>query len=181
MKKNAALLLLCLVAVSAQGGEMFRWVDADGKVHYTDQPPPSDAKNVEEKNLGGSVIGTSEASYATRQAAKDFPVTLYITDNCGKACDSARELLSQRGVPYTAKNPQTSAADNEALIKLVGDAFVPSLVIGSSATKGFNKGIWDKELDSAGYPKTVPKKPAADKGKPATESNGPRHPWAGGR
>ena len=29
-----------LVPVSAMAGQMYKWTDADGKIHYSDQPPP---------------------------------------------------------------------------------------------------------------------------------------------
>jgi hypothetical protein len=187
MKKNAALLLLCFIAASAQAGELFRWVDAAGNVHYTDQPPPSDVKNVEQKKLSGSTIETSELPYATQQAVKNFPVTLYVTDDCGKLCESGRELLNQRGIPYTTKNPQTNPGDKEALKKLVSDSVVPVLVVGSSASRGFNKGTWDTELDSAGYPKSALKKPSAARPTgsaavpPVEKETSSPHPWSGGR
>lgn len=185
MKKYAALLLLCSIAASAQAGELFRWVDSAGNVHYTDQPPPPDIKNVEQKKLGGNTIDTSDLPYATQQAVKNFPVTLYATDDCGKLCESGRELLNRRGVPYTTKNPKSNPADMETLKKLVGDSVVPVLVVGSTTSKGFSKDAWDAELDSAGYPKSALKKPSAAKpagGTPPTEKDtSSPHPWAGGR
>lgn len=187
--KNAWLLALCLAAGWAQAGEMFRWVDADGKVHYTDQPPPAAAKKVEEKKLGGGPAADgAQLSYATREAMKKYPVTLYITD-CGEACNSAREHLSRRGVPFTAKNPQTSQADADALMKAVGALYVPVMVVGTVVSKGYEKGAWDAALDTAGYPQqgAVLKKPAQKADgqveKPAAppEPPAPAHPWAKGK
>ena len=41
--------LIAVIAVLTLGtdacGEMFKWVDKDGKTHYTDTPPPPDAKS----------------------------------------------------------------------------------------------------------------------------------------
>jgi len=71
--KFTMVLLCCALSGLAQAGELFRWVDADGKVHYTDQPPPASAKKVEEKKLSGSTIDTSEMPYALRQAIKKSP------------------------------------------------------------------------------------------------------------
>lgn len=182
----ALFLCCCIAAGLAHSAELYRWVDGDGKVHYTDQPPPPSAKNVEEKNLGsGSTIETSELPYATRQAVKKSPVTLYAND-CGEPCKQARDHLAQRGIPFTTKNPQTSPADAEALKKLVGAAFVPVLTVGGTVSKGYEKGAWDAALDAAGYPKSALLKkplptPAADaKDKPVTpEKPVPAHPWTG--
>ncbi len=179
------VIFLCLATAGlAQAGELFRWVDADGKVHYTDQPPPANAKKVEEKKLSGSTINTSELPYATQQAVKKSPVTLYASD-CGEPCTQARDHLTQRGIPFASKNPQTVLADAEALTKLVGAAFVPVLVVGSAVSKGYEKGAWDAALDAAGYPKSalLKKAPAsgAAKSEPSPAKSEPLHPWAGGR
>lgn len=180
--KFTLLLSLCLAAGLVQSAELFRWVDADGKVHYTDQPPPASAKKVEEKKLGGgSTIDTSELPYATRQAMKKSPVTLYAND-CGEPCKQARDHLTQRGIPFATKNPQTSPADAEVLTKLVGATYVPVLTVGDAVSKGYEKGAWDAALDAAGYPRNVLVKkplPAVDaKDKPAAKPE-PAHPWTG--
>lgn len=183
--KVILVLLCCTLAGLAQAGELFRWVDADGKVHYTDQPPPASAKQVEEKKLSNSTIETSQLPYATRQAVKKSPVTLYAND-CGEPCTQARNHLTQRGIPFTSKNPQTSPADAEALTKLVGAAYVPVLVVGSAISKGYEKGAWDSALDTAGYPKSAlvrkaPAKDGAAKTEPSPEKPVAQHPWAGSR
>ncbi len=187
--KFVMVLLCCALSSLAQAGELFRWVDADGKVHYTDQPPPAGAKKVEERKLSGSTIDASEMPYALRQAIKKSPVTLYAND-CGVPCTQARDHLTQRGIPFTGKNPQTSPADAEALKKLVGASYVPVLVVGGAVSKGYEKGAWDAALDAAGYPKSVLLKKEAVPTSAANDATKmesspakpePLHPWAGGR
>lgn len=156
--KTLALVLVCsALACTAGAAEMYRWVDKDGKVHYTDSPPPATAKKVEEKNLGGNnSVSAGDLPYATRMAAKNFPVTLYVSD-CGEPCTQARQHLAKRGIPYAAKNPASSQADAEALKKLIGAPQVPVLVVGSaSPLKGYDAASWDAALDAAGYPKSKP-------------------------
>ncbi len=155
--KKFTLFLVCVALTCTAGAaEMYRWVDKDGKVHYTDSPPPASAKKVEEKNLGGSSISGGDLPYATRAAAKNFPVTLYVSD-CGEPCTQARQHLAKRGIPYTPKNPTSNDADADALRKLVGNPQVPVLVVGNaSPIKGYDAASWDAALDSAGYPKSKP-------------------------
>ena len=40
--KGVVLLLGCLAVISldVQAGELYRWVDSTGVVHYSDMPPP---------------------------------------------------------------------------------------------------------------------------------------------
>ena len=152
MTRLAALLLL--LALPVQAGELYRWVDRSGKVHYSDAPPPPEARQVEERRLPGNTVSSGDLPYATRRAARDFPVTLFVSE-CGEPCNQARAHLARRGIPYTPRNPAASQADAEALTKLVGSPQVPVLVVGRSAPlKGYDAGAWDAALDAAGYPRS---------------------------
>ena len=55
------ILLPFLLAEIASAAEMYRWVDADGKVHYTDTRPPTTAKSAQKKELG-SQAGKAQIS-----------------------------------------------------------------------------------------------------------------------
>ena len=154
MRFPVSVLLLALAStVAAQ--TMYRWVDKDGKVHYTDRPPaPSQATKVEQKR--SALLGTDQtASYALRKAMADYPVTLYTQPQCGDFCQDARNHLTGRGVPFTEKTVGTQA-DAAALRALVGegDLVVPVMQVGSRALKGYLRSEWDGLLDAAGYPKS---------------------------
>jgi hypothetical protein len=43
--KQVAVTLGALALSAAAYGQMYKWVDKEGKTHYTDTPPPSDAKS----------------------------------------------------------------------------------------------------------------------------------------
>lgn len=145
-----------LLGATAQA-EMYRWVDKDGKVHYTDQPPPpNEAKKVEEKKFGGNLIQGGSLPYATQQAAKNFPVTLY-TGDCGEGCIQAKAYLAKRGIPYNERLPGKNPADTELFKKISKESFIPLLQIGGSTQlKGFDESAWAAALDQAGYPKSNP-------------------------
>lgn len=51
-------LCLCLCAVTVSAGQMYRWTDADGKVHFSDQPPPEGADPVAFDNKRMSIVDT---------------------------------------------------------------------------------------------------------------------------
>ena len=154
---RALLLLLLFIAAPLSAAQLYRWVDAEGKVHYTDQPPDAKAKNVEQRRFGGNVIDTSELPYATREAVKKFPVTLYAND-CGDPCNQAVQHLSKRGIPFVRKTIKDEA-EAEELKKLAGGLQVPMLLVGKKSLKGFQASDWDGALDAAGYPKSAPYTP----------------------
>jgi glutaredoxin len=147
-------LLGPLAAANAAAQTAYRWVDKSGHVHYSDQPPPADAGQVEEKRLGGaSVIDTSGPDYATRTAAANFPVTLYTSADCQDECRQARDFLARRHIPY-GERLMRSSEDAEAYKRATGqsEVFVPSLAVGSRFQRGFLESSWNALLDVAGYP-----------------------------
>jgi len=151
------LTALCLAMLSGAvvSAELYRWVDRDGKTHYTDTPPPASAKNVQQKKLATTSSGATGLPYAVQQAVKNFPVTLY-SSACGNACTQAKALLDKRGLPYSEKNPQESPEMEAALKKVTGGTLeVPTLTVGGEVIKGFEAGRWNSALDLAGYPQTV--------------------------
>jgi glutaredoxin len=156
--KRGVLLSVCLIAwlPVAQAGDLYRWVDSSGKVHYGDAPPP-DAAQIETRKFPDTPADGS-LPYETRRAQQNFPVTLYVSDNCGDFCDKARSLLRKRGIPFTEKNLATRA-DVDAFRQMSGSDTVPSLSVGKTVLKGFLAEQWSSELDIAGYPKSAPYRP----------------------
>jgi glutaredoxin len=153
--KRMVLLFVCLAFMPAaiQAGELFRWTDREGKVHYSDTPP-ADGTTVERKKLSGDVSQNEDLPYETRRAQENFPVTLYVMDGCGAPCNQARSLLNKRGIPFSEKTLKTQAEVDE-FHKLSGSNGVPTLEVGTNYLGGFLESKWNSELDVAGYPKTA--------------------------
>lgn len=145
-------LITASLAVSAQG--LYRWIDKDGNVTYSDAPPPKDAKGVQKKKLGDNVVASENDNmpFAVKNAMQRNPVILY-ANNCGEACDQSRALLSKRGVPFVNRNPETDPGAAEALKDLVGQLSVPTLAVGTNSVTGFSESAWNSALDVAGYPR----------------------------
>jgi glutaredoxin len=153
--KLALALVACALAWAAEAQtSVYRWVDKDGKVHFTSEPPPEDATNVTQKRMGGGAPDEAQLPYATQQAMKTSPVTLYVSNNCGDLCNDGRKLLADRGIPYSEKNAENNPADADKLKQLIGALQVPLLLVGSRPVKGFDAGTWNSALDGAGYPRT---------------------------
>jgi len=157
--------LAALLAASA-GAQTYRWVDKDGKINYSDTPPPATAKNVQKRSAGGNVVESNQnqVPYATQQAMRNAPVTVYTAETCKQICDEARSLLAQRGVPFR-EIVVADQASREDLKKVSNGQEVPVLVVGKSATTGFGTDSWNLALDAAGYPKSGP--PIAQGPKPS--------------
>ena len=151
-------MAVCLAATGglASAAQLYQWKDAQGRMVYSDQAPPPSVRNAGQKSFKGNLIEAGE-SYATRTAREKYPVTLY-ANACGPLCDQARQLLTERGIPFSGKDPQASPEAQAELKKLTGQTRVPVLFVGNEKVDGFEADQWNAALDRAGYPKSA--KPA---------------------
>jgi glutaredoxin len=153
-------LALCSIALCANAQAIYRIVDANGKVSFSDKPPSERAAiaGAATTGSGNAAIGDASASdsgalpYVLRQTMVKNPVILYTAKDC-TPCNSGRALLQQRGVPFSEKLV-ASAEDMNALQQLTGDTSIPVLRVGTLNLKGFLDSEWSQTLDMAGYPKT---------------------------
>jgi glutaredoxin len=143
-----------LLSAGAQAQTIYRIVGADGSVTFSDKQPAAN-DNVTTLGSGGRPLaaGNSTLPAELRQVAGKFPVTLYTSSNC-TPCGQGRELLSNRGIPFTEKTVST-AEDMAALQRISGDNSMPLLSVGSQQLKGFSDLEWSQYLDAAGYPKST--------------------------
>jgi len=153
---SRAALTLSLALFALPGLAQFKVIGADGKVTYTDrEPSASEGKVVP---LGNKAITAQPAAaepdlpFELRQASTKYPVTLYVTSTACEPCSSGRQLLKQRGIPFTEKLVVTSE-DSEALERLSGAREAPTLSIGSQILRGYAAETWAAYLDAAGYPR----------------------------
>jgi glutaredoxin len=156
--KNLLLSVLgaSLLSLGVTAHATYKWVGVDGKITYSDIPPP-----VEGKLLRGpsgappqpAAEGDSGLPYALKQAVAKYPVVLYSANDCAP-CKSAREVLTKRGVPFSEKLI-TSGTDAEQFKKLgFTDLTMPSIMVGKEKSVGFEASAYDRLLDSAGYPRS---------------------------
>ena len=167
---GAITLALTAGALAQQpgGSQVYRYEDAQGRVVYSDRPPPADAKKAESKRVGANFVETDTTPLATQQATERFPVTLY-TFACGDVCQSAEALLNRRGVPFTSVNVE-ELANAARLQALTGEMTAPVLQVGDKlVAKGYNEARWTTMLDEAGYPKAPAPRRAAAGGPRAPE------------
>jgi hypothetical protein len=189
----SALVVFAALPIASGAQSVYRWIDANGRVQYSDQPPPTDAKDVQRKSVGGNSIQNNELSLAASDAQKKNPVILYASE-CGEACDSAKNYLNKRGIPHTLVDPSRSIELNNKFKADAGSGnVVPVLKVGDKRLTGWSESPWAALLDAAGYPKTggyTKPKPVEDRTglsdppsaqpKPTAPSSLPANPTATG-
>lgn len=154
--KKILILVLALATISvAQAGELYRWVDKNGVVHYGDSPQAADAERIKvhvQSSTDAASGVAADIPYESRMAAQHFPVTLYVFVGCDTLCQNAHTYLDKRKIPY-AEHVIRTVKEFDAFKKSSGMDALPVLTVGSKWLRGFDRAAWDNELDAAGFPK----------------------------
>lgn len=144
------LMLLAVAACTlpATAG-VYKWTDAQGRVHYSDSPPP-DQKAAQVKIKVNSISGPAVVSAfkAGSPAAKER-VRLYTTSWCGY-CKKAKAQLAARRVPFDEIDVETSDSGQREFAS-IGGRGVPVILVGDQRMDGFDAGRLDAMLQTAGY------------------------------
>ena len=139
-------MLVCMPALMA--GTIYKWKDANGRVHIGDQPPnPSSAQQISVRvntYKGGAVAGRENAPKATGEK-----VVIYTTSRCGY-CRKAKAWFRSRGIPYTEYDVENSNKGKRDYKKLGGRG-VPIILVGEQRLNGFSEGRLDAAVRKAGY------------------------------
>lgn len=146
--------LAVLASSSADAQQMYKWIGKDGKINYSDAPPPAGAKQTEIKSstASSSANDFGNLPYDVAQVVKNNPVSLYTSADCAP-CDSGRSMLKARGIPFAEKLVKT-AEDGQRLKQAGGTDSLPLLLVGRSKQSGFEAAGWTTLLTAAGYPET---------------------------
>jgi glutaredoxin len=144
---------LLIASAFSNAHAVYKYIDANGQVTYSDRPPPAGAKSLA-ADTSGAGVAIADLPYAVKASATRYPVTLYSLSSACTACNDARKFLTERGIPFTERTIR-GAADISALKKLnlPAEQF-PVISIGTQVQTNFEAGALGALLDAAGYPKT---------------------------
>lgn len=153
---RTALFLAAGLVAAGSGGmssaqPLFRSVDAQGRVTFSDRAPSASARSVDAPTGNEVDAGASALPFELRQVMQRYPVTLYTQRECAP-CDDGRAMLRSRGIPFQERTVNSNA-EIDALQRLSGQTGLPLLAIGSQQLRGYAEADWSKYLDAAGYPR----------------------------
>lgn len=129
-KMNAHLTLIALVLAFPAHAGVYKWTDAQGRLHYGDAPPP--AARTTQLRLQ-SFAGPVQVSQAM---GADSGVTIYTTEWCG-VCKRAKAFFKQNGVPFREWDVEKSDY-GETRFRQLGGSGVPLITVGSEKMMGFD-------------------------------------------
>lgn len=125
MKKY--LLILLMLSSSGAFAALNKWVDEDGKVHYSDQPPPA---NVKSKVLR-STAGTPEPAAASEPAA-------------------AKTIVEREAELKKAQQAKKEAADKAALEQEQEEAMKTNCLAYQKNLRALQEGMRITDVDASG-------------------------------
>jgi glutaredoxin len=154
MHKLIPLLVAALLAAAAHAQEIYRWTDAQGRVHYSADKPPAGVKSKVVESRISSIAGPATVTGKppeprARASARPLEVTMYATDWCGY-CRQAREFFSRNGIRYAELDIEKSASAH-AEYKGLGGRGVPLIVVGEQRMSGFSEARLMQMLKAAGH------------------------------
>jgi glutaredoxin len=144
-------LLLALLALPlAASADIYRWTDAQGKVHYSDSPPPEVKAQQLKIRINSIEVPALVSTVADAPAARARDkVRIYTAAWCGY-CKKAKAYLAAKKVPFDEVDVETSEPRRSEFAQLGGRG-VPVIVVGNRRMDGFDAATLDGLLAQAGY------------------------------
>ncbi|OZG74432.1 glutaredoxin family protein [Hahella sp. CCB-MM4] len=128
------LLIVIFWGLSCQAlGEIYRWVDESGKVHFSDQKP----ENLSADTIKLEVNTYSSVSYDTSVFDTGRQVVMYSTSWCGY-CKKAREYFHANHINYVDYDIENDDSARRRYDQL-GAKGVPVILVGNKRMNGFSE------------------------------------------
>jgi len=128
-------LVLYTGAVQAQ---VYRWVDSDGQVHYSDSDP-GNAENFTppEANVAAPFSGGS-----------DLPtIRIYTAEWCG-ICKRAKQYMNTKGISFVEYDVEKDPHGRNEY-RMLGGRGVPLITVGDEKMYGFSPQRFESLLEAA--------------------------------
>ncbi|MEW6377377.1 MAG: glutaredoxin domain-containing protein [Thermodesulfobacteriota bacterium] len=154
MKNQIKLIITILLSYillspgsHAISGEIYKWIDKDGNIHFSDTPPPPGV-DAEIKRFKEEPTEKPRTKWDTSKPRIDSPrekrpyrkinVIMYMTSWCGY-CRKAREFIHSLDVNLIEYNIEKDLARREEMLsKSGGSKGVPLIDVEGIIIRGFN-------------------------------------------
>ena len=136
----AAALIVVSTASLAGAATLYRWVDEQGVVHISENPPEG------RLNVAQTVVGEDarkDAKAGPSKEKKEFrvrpaEVTIYTTSTC-PWCHKAKAWFRDKKVRYREIDVTSDRSGLDEMLKISGQTGVPVIVVGDEVIVGFNQ------------------------------------------
>lgn len=138
-------LMVMLWAMGAFGGDIHKWVDAQGQVHFGDEAPRnarSQIVTVKPNVYGSPIIDRNPPAISAKG------VILYGTTWCG-FCKKARAYFQSKGIAYTEYDVENSAKGRADYVRLHMQG-VPVILANGKRLNGFTPEAFEQMMGGSG-------------------------------
>jgi len=151
---KAALFLiitLCLLSITQLGhSKIYKWVDKNGDIQFSDQPPQKLQKDQKIEQITVKVNSVKNPSISnnplnsdnSKQANSSKKVIVYSATWCG-VCDYAKNYFKQQNIPYKEYDIEKSSKGRQDFKRLKGRG-VPIILVGRKRMDGFDVSKFEK-------------------------------------
>lgn len=136
---SVSLLLTLLLFAADLPAEIYKWVDEQGQVHYSDQKPddrPVTKITPDTRTCAGVSYGTIEID-TPEATSKTERVVMLSASWCG-TCKKARTYFRRNGIPFREYDIETSRT-GKRLYDQLGARGVPVILVGDKRMNGFSE------------------------------------------
>lgn len=135
--------MLSFMASPPLSAEIFKYVDDNGNIHFTDKPPREQKVEEVEVRINSYTspeIVPFEASVTTR--VRKGKVVMYSTQWCGY-CKKARIYFRKNKIPFIEYDTETSEKGRRDYKTLDGHG-VPIILVGKKRMNGFSEAGFER-------------------------------------
>lgn len=140
LARRTLLGLLLLAALAAHAGDIHRWTDSAGNVHFGDRPPLATDSEIVRLRINTYSSPDTQALADVFQV--DDRVVMYSASWCG-VCKKAKRYFEAERIPFTEYDVETSAKGRRDFNKL-GARGVPVILVGKQRLNGFTPASFER-------------------------------------
>jgi len=141
MERRRALTIAAAIALAActcaHSAQVYRWTDADGKVHFGDRPPAqveAEEVEIEVRSIEGAPTVSSYSNLPVNIGVSE-QVIMYGAEWC-HVCKRAKEYMRSRGIAFKEFDIDKSPTGRRHYEQLKGRG-VPIILVGNQRMNGF--------------------------------------------
>ncbi len=137
-----ALCLAALTTVGAARGEVYKWVDDQGRIHFSDEKPVREQAETVDIEVTSYSFPTVKANPLSKRSSDGSStgerptVIMYSTTWCG-FCKKARRYFRANDIPFREYDVEKSSKGKRDYEKLGGRG-VPIILVGDKRLNGFS-------------------------------------------
>lgn len=133
-RRSLYLCLLSCTAIATAQADIYRWTDASGRVHFSNQKPSGNIAGQVETFQGKARVSIVDAYQGSETGA--VKIRMFTTQWCS-VCKKAKAYLHEKGIAFEELDVEASASA-QAEFQRLGGKGVPVILVGKQRMDGFD-------------------------------------------